>query len=105
ANGGRRESAPVRPLSTAAPIAGTCEQAMPALMRAISGALRDAAIARRRATAGDHHVAIGLLAHAGHLRGEVLEGESVGRADLGEEVDIAAELDHPVVVAREHRVA
>ena len=38
--------------------------------------------------------------HAGHAAGHLLEALAVGRADLGEEIDVAAELDAAVEVAR-----
>ena len=39
---------------------------------------------------------------SGHRRGHLLEALPVGGAELGEEVDVAAERDHAVHVAVEH---
>jgi hypothetical protein len=64
----------------------------------------DHAIAFDRTAAGYHHVAILLLAHAGHAAGHLLEAPAVGGADLGQEIDVAAETYAPVEVARLHRV-
>ena len=56
------------------------------------------------AAALDHHGAIVLLAHAGHRAGHLLKALAVGRADLRQEIDVAAERHHPVEVAVEHRL-
>ena len=53
----------------------------------------------------EHHVRVVLLGRAGHHGGEMLERMAVGRAELGGEVDVAAELEHPVVLALEDRLA
>src|SRR5690606_41627003 len=50
-------------------------------------------------SAVDHHVAVGFLGHAGHAAGHLLEALAVGGADLGEEVDVAAQRDAAVQVA------
>jgi hypothetical protein len=52
--------------------------------------------------AADHHVAVGLFAHAGHGARHLLEALAVGGADLGQEVDVAAQRDAAVQVARHH---
>ena len=64
-----------------------------------------AAVAFDRAAAAQHHVGVVLLRRAGHHRREMLERMAVGRAELGGEVDVAAELQHPVVLALEDRLA
>src|SRR6516164_7949197 len=85
----------VRPLSIAAPIAGTWEQETPAMIlatfrsclgatlrcrlgRRLAGSrlalrLRLAAVALDRATARQHHLGIVVLGRAGHHRRHVLE--------------------------------
>src|SRR5713101_1368130 len=107
----------VRLLSIAAPIAGTCDDATPAMMLATSrprlaARLRFgfvppglAAIALDRAAAREHHLGVVLLRRAGHDRGQMLERVAVGGAELGGEIDVAAELEHAVVVALEDRLA
>ena len=62
------------------------------------------AVAFDRAAAGQHHRGVVRLGRAGHHRGEVLERVPVGRAELGGEIDVAAELQHAVVVALEDGV-
>src|SRR5664279_905139 len=64
----------------------------------------DAAVAFGGASARDHHLAVFVFAHAGHAAGHLLKALAVGRADLGEEVDVAAEGDTAVQVARQHRL-
>ena len=122
-------------LSIAAPMAGTCDDATPAMILAtfrprfaadldfglaalvcdfgllLPCRLRDqhalraspglAAVAFDRAAALEHHVGIVFLRGAGHHRGEMPERMAVGRAELGGEIDVAAELEHAVVVALE----
>src|SRR5436190_22680780 len=66
--------------------------------------LADHAIALYRAAAVHHHFAVLLLAHAGHAGGHLLEAAPVGRADLGEEIDVAARRDRPVEIAPQHRL-
>src|SRR5690349_20285785 len=63
--------------------------------------LADPAISLDRPTALDHHVAVFLLSHARHGARHLLEALAVGRADLGQEIDVAAELDATVEVARQ----
>ncbi len=65
---------------------------------------RLAAIAFDRAAAIEHHLGVVLLRGAGHHGGEMAERMAVGRAELGGEIDVAAELQHPVVVALEDGV-
>ena len=55
-------------------------------------------VALDRAAAGEHHFGILFLAEAGHQRGRVLEALAVRGEDLGQEVDVAAELQHLVVI-------
>src|SRR5688572_30321327 len=66
--------------------------------------LADHAVALDGAAAADHHLAVLLLAHAGHAGGHLLEALAVGGADLGEKVDVAAFRDRRVEIAREHRL-
>src|SRR5690606_23126933 len=66
--------------------------------------LAEAAVALDGAPARDHHLPVLLLAHAGHAAGHLLEAPAVGGADLGEEVDVAAELDAAVEIACQHRL-
>src|SRR5262245_12025052 len=139
-------------LSIAAPMAGTCDDATPAMILAtvrplsalrlgfgfcgfrfaglrlrglplgLHGLLRPlglallaehasdcapagpAAVAFDRAAALEHHVGVVLLGRTRHGRGQMTERVPVGRAELGSEVDVAAELQHAVVVALEDRV-
>src|SRR5450631_1078394 len=100
-------------LSIAAPIAGTCDDATPAMILATFrprfaglrfrfrfgrlGRLlfaRLASIAFDRAAAGQHHLGVVLLRGAGHDGGEMAERMAVGGAELGGEIDVAAELQH-----------
>src|SRR5579864_2949630 len=134
-------------LSIAAPIAGTCDEATPAMILAtfrpllfglfgarfglrpggsgfagfrraglVAGRSGDnagrllefarlAAVAFNRTAAGEHHVGVVFLRRAGHLRGQMAERMAVGGAELGGEIDVAAELQHAVVVALEHGLA
>src|SRR5262249_61590569 len=62
-----------------------------------------AAVTLRRATAGKHHGGVVLLCGAGHHRRQMPERVTIGRAEFGGEIDVAAELQHPVVVALEYR--
>src|SRR6185437_10890368 len=133
-------------LSIAAPIAGTCDEATPAMILApfrplffgarfgfrlfrfrlggraftvlrLAGFLgrrfgggagrlvepaRPAAIAFHRAAAGEHHVGVVFLRRAGHLGGEMPERMAVGGAEFCREIDVAAELQHAVVISLEH---
>src|SRR5262249_2482654 len=93
----------------AAPIAGTCEEETPAMILAtflprfagFARFSRSAAIAFDRPTTAEHHLGVVLLRGAGHDGRHVLEGVPVGRTKLCGEVDIAAQLEHPVVLALE----
>src|SRR6516162_7224489 len=85
-------------LSIAAPIAGTCDEPTPATILATPRPRFLAAIAFDRAAAGGHHGAVVLLGGPGHQRGEMAEGMAVGRPEFGGEVDVAAELQHAIVV-------
>src|SRR5258708_24302379 len=97
-NTGAQYGSCVRLLSIAAPMAGTCEVATPATILAMRPGLplRLEAIAVGRTTALQHHLGVILLAHAGHRGSYLLERQPVGSAQLGSEVDVAAELDHPI---------
>src|SRR6478672_11387871 len=64
-----------------------------------------AAVAVDRTAAAQHQIGVGLLGRAGHQRGEMLERMAVGRAELRGEIDVAAEFQHPVVLALEDRLA
>src|SRR5690242_18957353 len=100
---------PVRWLSIAAQIAGTCYDVTPAMILAtvflsLAGGFRFrifrlepagfAAVAFNRAAAAQHQVGVILLGRAGHQSGEMLERMAVGRTELGGEVDVAAEFEH-----------
>ena len=65
-------------------------------------AFTDDAVALGAAPAGDHHVTVLLLAHAGHAAGHLLKTQAVGGAEFGQEVNIAAGAHHPVQVAGPH---
>src|SRR5277367_5464042 len=95
-------------------MAGTCDTAMPATILAILTLHRGRFLLRRgffvtiavgTAAAGQHHLRIDLLRHAGHEAGHVLEGEAVAKCDLDGVVNIAAYLEHSQPVALEHRAA
>src|SRR6516225_623969 len=76
----------------------------PTVMRAISVPLLDRAPAVGRPPAMEHHLLVVVDVHAGH-RGHGLQvAEPVGGEDLRQEVDVAAEVEHRVVVAVEHRL-
>src|SRR5436305_13423378 len=111
-------------MPTAPPIAGTCDDVTPAMILATaflslagrfrSGSrfdlvrlelARSAAIAFDRAAAAQHQVGVVLLGRAGHQRREMLERMAVGRAELSGEIDVAAALEHPVVLAFEDGLA
>src|SRR5580704_10285569 len=97
----------------AAPIAGTCEHPTPAMILATLCARRLdppgrllvvtglAAVAFDQPAALEHHLGVVLLGGPGHDGGHLLEREPVGGAELGGEIDVAAELEHPVPVAPE----
>src|SRR5579862_7449485 len=128
-------------LSSAAPMAGTCDEPIPAMILAtaslpflrfrfglagfrfglrLGGAripscrggeefrwrvfARSRPIALNRTAAAEHHLGVIVLGVAGHHRGEMLERMAVGGAELGGEIDIAAELQHAVVIALEYRL-
>src|SRR5690348_14741373 len=134
----------VLPLSSAAPMAGTCDEPIPAMILAkglplptslpfrsgfrfcfdfsgfglelTSGRFAPARAAKlgRRLLAGaravafdgaaacQHHRRVILLGRTGHQRREMLKRMPVGGAKLGGEIDVAAELQHAVVVALEN---
>ena len=52
----------------------------------------------------EHHVGVILLGGPRHGRRQMLERVAVGGAELGGEIDVAAEFQHAVVIALEHRV-
>src|SRR3954451_2960917 len=113
-------------------MAGTCDEANPAmifatvllpLLRGVGffGALgrgplrggfprRLVVLARLRPVAFDrtsaleHHLGVIVLRGAGHRRGEMPERMTARRAELAGEIDIAAQLKHPPVLALESRV-
>src|SRR6266404_3301468 len=62
---------------------------------------RFAAVALDRTAAGKHHLGIVFLGRARHHGRDVLERMAVGRAQFGGEIDVAAELQHAVVVPLE----
>src|SRR3954468_6387362 len=87
---------PVRWLSIAAPIAGTCDELTPAMILATAflslagfrwrrlGLLelaRPAAVALDRAAAAQHQVGVVLLGRTGHQRRKMLERVAVGGAE------------------------
>ncbi len=80
------------------------------LRRSAGNEFRRRVLARARAVAFDiaaaaeHHLGVVVLGVAGHHRGEVLERMAVGGAELGGEIDVAAELQHAVVIALEYGV-
>src|SRR5437868_7967674 len=86
---------PVRWLSIAAPIAGTCDDVTPAMILAtafvsLAGRFRFgflrlepaglAAVAFDRAAAAQHQVGVILLGRAGHQSGDMLERMAIGGA-------------------------
>src|SRR6202140_4849659 len=116
-------------LSIAAPIAGTCDDETPAMILAtfwprlaarlcfrfsfrrllrrfgrLGHLARLAAIAFDRTAAGEHHVGVVVLARSGHRRGQMAERMAIGGAEFCREIDIAAELEHAVVIALEDGV-
>src|SRR5947207_9270585 len=93
----------MRPWSSAAPMAGTCEQPTPATTLA-TALLRQAAVALNRAAATDHHLEVFLLGHARHRSRDILKGEPVGGGDLRSEVDVAAQVDHLVPIPLQDRL-
>jgi hypothetical protein len=62
------------------------------------------AVAVGRAPAADHHGAIFVFAHAGHAAGHLLEAQPMGRPQLGQEIDVAAERDGAVQIHIQHRL-
>src|SRR5258705_5419646 len=62
---------------------------------------RLAAIAFHRPAAAQHHLGIVVLRGARHGGGKMAERMAVGGAELGGEIDVAAELEQPVVFAIE----
>src|SRR5690606_30978537 len=77
---------------------------MPVVTRAMSVTSFGRADALWRAAALEHHLGVFFLAHPGHRPGGKLEALPVGREKLRQEVDVPAAVDHPVVVAVEHRL-
>jgi hypothetical protein len=65
-------------------------------------ALAQVAVALGAAAAGNHHVAVGVFAHAGHAARHLLERQAIRRAQLGQKVDVATRAHGPVQVARTH---
>src|SRR5262249_19229994 len=60
-----------------------------------------AAVALDRAAAVEHHLGVVFLGRARHDRRDVLERMPIGRPKLGGEIDVAAKLQHPVVLTLE----
>src|SRR5665213_3738491 len=87
-------------------MAGTCEVATPAMILAMFLVLPFilAAIALGRAATREHHLGVIFLGRAGHDRGNVLEGQAVGRGELRGVIDIAAEPQHLIPIALEDRL-
>src|SRR5262245_29037912 len=114
---GAQYGCPVLPRSIAAPIAGTCETLTLATilattlpLRLTAGrfacrlatcgfASRFAPVAFDRTTAVEHHLCVLFLCGTGHERSHVLKGKPVGREQLGQKIDVAAQIDHLVPVA------
>src|SRR5262249_14971748 len=92
----------VCPGSGAAPMAGMWLVVKPAVMRALSPTLRHGTPAVWRAPAVQHHLLVVRHGHAGHRAYRLHVTETVGGEDLRQEVDVAAEVEHRVVVAVEH---
>src|SRR6516165_10507638 len=61
-------------------------------------------IAFDRAAVAEHHRRVFLLRRAGHEGGKMLERMTVGGAEFGGEIDVAAELEHAVIVTLENSV-
>src|ERR1700733_3661383 len=104
-NTGAQYGVSVLPVSHAAPIAGTCETFTLAMILATLLPLRLTAITFDRSTTLQHHLGILLLGESGHGRRDVLERQSVGGEQFGEEIDVAAELDHAAPIALQDRCA
>src|SRR5437016_7963337 len=108
-------------------MAGTCDDATPAMILATFGprfaarlcrrsgfgglvglrgveAPRFAAVTFDRAASGEHHGGIVVLRGACHDSRQVPERMTVGRAELGGEIDVTAEFKHAVVIALEDRI-
>src|ERR1700744_2890286 len=103
-NTGAQYGVSVLPVSHAAPMAGTCETFTLAMILATLLPLRLTAIAFDRPAALQHHLGILLLGESGHGRRDVLERQPVSGEQFGEEIDVAAELDHESPVARQDRL-
>src|SRR5882762_6562919 len=84
-NTGRQYGSLVLPLSQAAPTAGICDVATPAMILATIFPFRFAAVAVRRTAALQHHLRVLLLSGARHHGRDLLERKTVGRRDLGRE--------------------
>ena len=84
----------------AAPTAGTCEVATPATILATRSALPLGleAVALWRTTTLEHHVSVCLLGHASHHCRELLERQTVGGAELRDQLDRAS-----ISIVPEHR--
>src|SRR5215472_7037887 len=101
-NSGFQYGSSVLPRSIAAPMAGMWLVVSPAVMRAMSVAVLDGPPALWRAAAGEHHLLVLIDGHPGHRAHRLEVAEPVGGEDLREEVDVAAVVEHLVVVAGEH---
>src|SRR6516164_5096135 len=101
-NSGFQYGSSVLPRSIAAPMAGMWLVVSPAVMRAMSVTVLNGAPALRRTASGDHHLLIVLDGHPRHRAHRLEVAEPVGGEDLGQEVDVPAQVEHLVVVAVEH---
>src|ERR1700730_18912987 len=90
------------PRSTATPIAGTCDVAIPATILAMVILVT---VALGAAPARQHHLRIDLLGHTGHHSGHVLECQAVAERDLDGVVDISSDSQHAQPVAFQDRAA
>src|SRR5439155_26444002 len=70
-----------------------------------AGLARLAAIAVDRTAAAQHHVGVFLLGRTAHDRGEMLERVAACRAESRDELDVAGERQHPVVLTLEGGLA
>src|SRR5277367_3753034 len=92
----------------ATPMAGTWEQAIPAMILATSllrFALALVAVALGAASARQHHLRVGLLRYSGHHAGHVLKGQAIAECDLDGVVDVAADFQHAQPIALQHGAA
>src|SRR5271168_2243969 len=86
----------------AAPTAGTWDVDKPEITSATSLPLRERAIAVGAAAAILHHLRVGFLVGPGHDGRHVLKALAVAREQLRQEIDVPAECDHAVPIARQY---